>query len=70
MCIENILLAMAAAGLFGCTYTHCDASGLKAFWGFPADFEIAAVIPFGYPKAEPLSSETEDWGCRLHIDSW
>jgi len=70
MCIENIMLALAAEGLYGCTYTPYDAKGLKEFLGVPAGYEVAAVIPFGYPKTEPEPGESEDLDSRLHIDGW
>lgn len=70
MCIQNIMLAMAAEGLFGCTYTPYDASGLKAAIGVPSGWEVAAVIPFGYPKVPPAPNTNEDLHSRLHIDTW
>jgi nitroreductase len=70
MCIENIMLALAAEGLFGCTYTPYEAKGLKKFLGVPAGFEIAAVIPFGFPKNPPGENEGEDLDARLHVDGW
>ena len=70
MCIENIMLAMAAEGLFGCTYTPYDASGLKMATGIPSDWEVVVVIPFGYPKMSPEPNADEDLDSRLHIDAW
>lgn len=70
MCIENIMLAMVAEGLFGCTYTPYDAAGLKAALGVPPGWEIAAVIPFGYPSTPPAPNETEELDRRLHVDAW
>jgi nitroreductase len=70
MCIENIMLALAAEGLFGCTYTPYDSKGLKEFLGVPAGYEIAAVIPFGFAKEPPQESESEDLDARLHVDGW
>jgi nitroreductase len=70
MCVENIMLALAAEGLYGCTYTPYASTGLKAFLGVPEGFEIAAVIPFGYPKEPPGENEDEDLDARLHIDGW
>ncbi|HNX98287.1 MAG TPA: nitroreductase family protein [Candidatus Aminicenantes bacterium] len=70
MCVENVMLALAAEGLFGCTYTPYAAAELKAFLGVPAGFEIAAVIPFGYPREAPLPNEDEDLESRLSIDGW
>jgi nitroreductase len=70
MCIENIMLAMAAEGLLGCTYTPYDASGLKTILDIPPDFEVAAVIPFGYPKIPPVPNEEEELDYRIHVDAW
>jgi nitroreductase len=70
MAIENIVLAMAAEGLFGCTYTPYEAEGLKKHLGVPAGYEIAAVIPFGYPAKIPEPWEGEALDARLHIDRW
>ncbi len=70
MCIENIMLALAAEGLFGCTYTPYESKGLKEFLGLPAGYEIAAVIPFGYPKEPPGRGEAEDLDARIHVDGW
>jgi nitroreductase len=69
-CIENVLLAMAGEGLYGCTYTPHDAAGLKTALGVPDGWEVAAVVPFGYPRTPPGPNEAEDLDCRLHIDSW
>ena len=70
MCIENIMLALAAEGLFGCTYTPYESRGLKRLLGVPAGYEIAAVIPFGYPKQPPGENQGEDLDARLHVDGW
>jgi nitroreductase len=70
MCVENIMLAFAAEGLYGCTYTPYAAKGLKEFLGVPEGFEIAAVIPFGYAKEVPGENGEEDLDARLHIDGW
>jgi nitroreductase len=70
MCVENIVLALAAEGLYGCTYTPYDSEGLKKHLGVPDGFEIAAVIPFGYPAAIPESWAGESLETRLHIDRW
>jgi nitroreductase len=70
MCIENIMLALAAEGLFGCTYTPYKSTGLKEFLGVPVGYEIAAVIPFGFAKNPPGENEAEDLDARLHVDSW
>ena len=70
MCIQNIMLAMAAEGLFGCTYTPYDSSGLKLALVVPPGWEVGAVIPFGYPRVLPTPNQDEDLDSRLHIDAW
>jgi nitroreductase len=70
MCIENIVLAMASEGLFGCTYTPYDSEGLKKHLGIPDGYEIAAVIPFGYPAEIPEPWDRAKLEARLHIDRW
>lgn len=70
MCVENIMLALAAEGLYGCTYTPYDAEGLKKQLGVPGGFEVAAVIPFGYPKTAPAPGEDEGLEKQIHIDAW
>lgn len=70
MCIENIMLAMASEGLFGCTYTAYDSEGLKDYLGIPDGYEIASIIPFGYPREAPVPQEHEGLEDRLHMDKW
>jgi nitroreductase len=48
-CIENILLAMAAEGLYGVTYIPYETSSIKKILDVPRDYEVAAIIPMGYP---------------------
>jgi nitroreductase len=69
-CIESVMLALADEGLFGRTCTPYDASGLQEFLDVPIGYEIAAVIPFGYPKTPPVEAEREDLDARLHVDRW
>ncbi len=69
-CIENIVLAMAAEGLYGCTYSPYNTAGLKEYLRLPRDMEIAVLIPIGYPKQEPEERKPENLDERLHIDKW
>jgi nitroreductase len=70
MCVENVMLALAAEGLFGCTYTPYDSTGLRAALGIPSDYQVAAVVPFGFPRRTPEPQEPENLDERLHIDTW
>lgn len=70
MCTESMMLAMAAEGLYGCPYAPYDAQGLKTHLAVPAGYEIADVIPFGYPKQTPDAGESPALDDRLHIDRW
>jgi nitroreductase len=70
MAIENVMLALAAEGLFGCTYTPYGAEGLKKALEVPPGYEVAAVIPFGYPLEEPGKADDEGLDARIHTDVW
>jgi nitroreductase len=69
-CIENIVLAMAAEGLYGCTYSPSNTADLKKYLTLPPDMEVAGLIPIGYPKKQPEEREPEDLDARLHVDKW
>lgn len=69
-CIENSLLAMAAEGLFGVTYVPKETKDLQNVLGVPDDYEIAVLIPIGYPdyyriKQIPVTLEN-----KIHINEW
>jgi nitroreductase len=69
-CIENILLAMAAEGLYGVTFIARETAPLKGLLGIPDDYEVAALIPIGYPqeyfvKQKPLTMKE-----RVHYNTW
>jgi nitroreductase len=69
-CIENISLAMAAEGLYGVTFIPRETSPLKKLLGIPADYEVATLIPIGYPqeyfvKQKPISLKE-----KTHYNKW
>jgi len=69
-CIENILLAMAAEGLHGVTFIPRQTEALKKLLGIPEDYEVATMIPIGYPsdyfvKQKPVSAKE-----KLHYEKW
>jgi nitroreductase len=69
-CVENIVVAMAAEGLYGCTYSPYNTVELKRYLGLPSDMEIAVIIPIGYPRKQPEERKPEDLDARLHVDKW
>ena len=69
-CIENILLAMAAEGLYGVTYVPHNTVSLKKVLSIPKDYEVASIIPIGYPKKYMIKQKTVSLEEKLHYDRW
>lgn len=69
-CIENILLAMAAEGLYGVTFITKDTEPLKKMLSIPDDYEVAALIPIGYPKDYFVKQRPISLQEKLHCDRW
>jgi nitroreductase len=69
-CIENILLAMAAEGLYGVTFITNDTEPLKKMLSIPSDYEVAALIPIGYPKDYYVKQRPISLQEKLHYDRW
>lgn len=69
-CIENILLAMAAEGLYGVTKIPYETASLKKKLGIPEDYEVAAIIPIGYPQEYFVKQETVLLKEKIHKDRW
>lgn len=69
--VENILLAMAAEGLYGVTMVSFKTGKLKKLLKIPEEFEIATFIPIGYPEKGYKVKQLEvNVGDRIHIDEW
>jgi len=69
--IENILLAMAAEGLYGVTMVPFRTDRIKNILGMPDNIEIATFIPFGYPQKEPaLTQIKKELKDVVHINKW
>jgi len=69
-CIENVLLAMASEGLYGVTFIPHETTALKRMLCIPGDYEVAVLIPIGYPqeyfvKQRPLSLQE-----KIHYNKW
>jgi len=68
--IENILLAMAAEGLYGVTYIPRETASLKKLLEIPVDYEVAALIPIGYPKEYRVKRKPTSLQDKVHYDKW
>jgi nitroreductase len=73
-CIENILLAAAAEGIYGVTRIPFaeESKHLKELLQSPVDYEIPCYIALGYPAEnaphiKQLSIKVED---RMHFNKW
>lgn len=69
-CIENILLAMAAEGLYGVTYVPYETSSLKRILGVPEDYEVATLIPIGYPAPYDVKQKPIVLQSKIHANKW
>jgi nitroreductase len=69
-CIENILLAMAAEGLYGVTYIPHETMSLKRTLSIPEDYEIAALIPIGYPAPYDVKQKPVILQNKIHMNKW
>jgi 5,6-dimethylbenzimidazole synthase len=69
-CIENILLAMAVEGLYGVTFMAHDTASLKKMLGIPDDYEVATLIPIGYPQKYSVKQKPTSLKEKIHYDRW
>jgi nitroreductase len=71
-CIENILLAMAAEGLYGVTYIPQNTNAVKTVLNIPGNLEVAALIPLGYPAkhAKTFTQKDVDLRSKVHENTW
>lgn len=69
-CIENILLAMAAEGLYGVTYIARETASLKKLLDIPDYYEVATLIPIGYPKEYFVKQKPISLQEKIHHNKW
>jgi 5,6-dimethylbenzimidazole synthase len=69
-CMENILLAMAAEGLYGVTYIPHETASLRRLLSVPDDYEVAALIPIGYPEKYHVKQKPVSLEAKLHYNKW
>ena len=53
MGISHLLLSLVEDGLFSCTVPPGPTAGARGLLGLPDDWEIAALLPIGYPLSKP-----------------
>jgi nitroreductase len=69
-CIENVLLAMAAEGLYGVTYIPRETLALKRLLEVPEGYEVATLIPIGYPEEYFVRQKPVSLRDKVHYDKW
>ncbi len=69
MAIGYLLLSLAEDGVYGCTIIPGRSSEARQLFGVPEDWEIATLLPFGYPRGHVVRSEhPSDVEAFLHVD--
>lgn len=74
-CIENMLLASAAEGIFGVTripFDEEELANIKEVLSVPQGYEVPCYLALGYPaegaaRYQPLPAAVED---RIHLNHW
>lgn len=73
-CIENMLVAAAAEGIFGVTRIPFDdeRKTLKEFLCIPAEYEIPCYLALGYPAEGAVRARQVEINLseRIHTDRW
>jgi hypothetical protein len=59
---------MAAEGLYGVTYIPHETSSLKKILDVPQDYEVAAMIPMGYPTDYFVKQKTVSLREKIHCN--
>ncbi len=64
-----LLLSLAEDGVYGCTIIPGRSSEARRLLGVPDDWEIATLLPFGYPRGCVVRNEhPSDVDAFLHVD--
>jgi nitroreductase len=73
-CIENILVAAAAEGIFGVTRipSERERETIKRFLSVPTDYEIPCYLALGYPKAMAKRARQMEVSVdeRIYVNVW
>ena len=66
-----LLLSLAEDGVYGCTIIPGRSSETRRLLGIPEDWEIATLLPFGYPRGRVVRNEhPSDVDAFLHVDTF
>jgi nitroreductase len=67
--ISYLLLSLAEDGVYGCTIIPGRSAEARHLLGVPEDWEIATLLPLGYPRGGVVRSEhPSDVEAFLHVD--
>ncbi len=73
-CIENILIAAAAEGIFGVTRIPFEEERtvIKQFLNIPTDYEVPCYLALGYPTPNARRAAQVDINLqeRIHLNGW
>ena len=71
MALGYLLLSLAEDGVYGCTIIPNRSVEAGQLLGIPEDWEIATLLPFGYPRGRVVRSEhPSDVDAFLHVDTF
>jgi nitroreductase len=72
MCIENILLVATAEGIVGVTMIPNKPQRIKNLLNIPEKYEMACILPLGYPKEDAWISRQYEIRVegRIRINLW
>lgn len=68
-CIENILLALTAEGMGAVTLT-ARGNSVRDLLYIPEGYDVAALIPMGYPDEDPEKPSRTPVEDKLHINKF
>ncbi len=67
-CVQNVMLAASNLGLGSLWFTFFDPDPVRAILGVPADKDVVAIVPIGWPQQSP--DVTPRKAPRVHQDRY
>jgi nitroreductase len=69
MAIGYLLLSLAEDGVYGCTIIPARSAEARHLLGVPEDWEIATLLPFGYPRGHVVrTAHPSNVEAFFHVD--